>query len=90
MFVLYFLHFKYGPPIIVVVGVALLAIGAGVTHHLATGIIGAVLVIIGTAAGITRKRRGDLGRGANENPRVRSRFAESAEELGAAATRRGR
>jgi hypothetical protein len=54
----YFLRFKYGPPIIVLAGVALIAIGADVTHHLATGITGAVLVVTGAAAGVARKRRG--------------------------------
>ena len=89
MFVLFFRRFKYGPPIIVVVGMALLAIGAGVTHHLATGIIGAALVIIGTAAGIKRKRRGALVRARNENHRA-IRSTESTDDVRAAATRTGR
>ena len=58
MFMFFFLRFKYGPPFIVLAGVALIAIGADVTHHLATGITGVVLVLIGAAAGVTRKRRG--------------------------------
>ena len=37
VFMFFFLRFKYGPPIIVLAGAALIAIGAGVTHHLATG-----------------------------------------------------
>jgi hypothetical protein len=53
-----FLRFKYGPLIVVLAGVALMAIAVGVTHHLATGIVGAVLVVTGAAVGVTRKRRG--------------------------------
>jgi hypothetical protein len=90
VFALYFLRFKYGPPIIVVVGVALLSIGAGVTHHLVTGIIGAALVILGTAAGITRKRRAGLLRGRDENHRAMSRSKGSTDDVPVAATRRDR
>ena len=58
MFMFSFLRFKYGPLIVVLAGVALMAIAVGVTHHLATGITGAVLVMTGAAVGVTRKRRG--------------------------------
>lgn len=54
----FFLRFKYGSLIIVLAGVALMTIAVGVTHHLATGIVGAVLVVTGAAVGVTRKRRG--------------------------------
>jgi hypothetical protein len=75
----YFLRFKYGPPIIVLAGVALIAIGAGVTHHLATGITGAVLVVIGATAGVTRKRRGIPVGDSDEAPREMSRSTDSAD-----------
>ncbi len=66
MFAVFFLRKKYGPPIVVLIGVALLAVGVGVTHHTVTGIIGAALVV-GAAAGVMRKKRGDAGRGRNED-----------------------
>ncbi len=58
MFMFFFLRFKYGPLIIVLAGVALMTIAVGVTHHLATGIVGAVLVVTGAGVWVTRKRRG--------------------------------
>lgn len=67
MVVLFFLRKRYGPPVVVLAGVALLAIGAGVTHHAVTGIIGAALVVIGAAAGVTRKRKGALTYGRDED-----------------------
>jgi hypothetical protein len=79
MLFFYFLRFKYGPPIIVLAGVALIAIGAGVTHHLATGITGAVLVVIGATAGVTRKRRGIPVGDSGEAPREMSRSTDSAD-----------
>lgn len=54
----FFLRFKYGPLVIALAGVALMTIAAGVTHHLATGIVGAVLVVTGAVTWVTRKRRG--------------------------------
>jgi hypothetical protein len=36
---------KYGPPVVLLTGVALTAVGAGVTHHAVTALIGAVFVI---------------------------------------------
>jgi putative drug exporter of the RND superfamily len=78
VFAFFFLRFKYGPPIIVLAGVALLAIGAGVTHHLATGIVGAVLVVIGAAGGAARKRRGAAAGSPVDAPRVMGRPAGSA------------
>jgi membrane-bound ClpP family serine protease len=62
VFVLFFLRKKYGPPIIVLAGVALLAIGAGVTHHAVTAITGAVLVVVGAVTGVMRKKSGGVGR----------------------------
>jgi hypothetical protein len=79
VFMFFFLRFKYGPPIIVLAGVALMAIGAGVTHHLATGITGAVLVVIGATAGVTRKRRGIPVGDPDEAPREISRSTDSAD-----------
>ena len=79
MFMFFFLRFKYGPPIIVLAGAALMAIGAGVTHHLATGIVGAVLVVIGAAVGVTRKRRGIPVGDPEEAPREMSRSTDSAD-----------
>ena len=55
MFAVFFLRKKYGPPIVVLVGVALLAGGIGVTNHAVTGIIGAALVVVDAAAGVMRK-----------------------------------
>ena len=78
MFMFFFLRFKYGPPIIVLAGVALIAIGAGVTHHLATGITGAVLVVIGATAGVTRRRRSIQVGDPDEAPREMSRSTDSA------------
>ena len=72
-----FLRFKYGPPIVVLAGVALMAIAVGVTHHLATGIVGAVLVVSGAAVGITRKRRGTPVGDPDEAPRAMSRSTDS-------------
>ena len=65
MFAVFFLRKKYGPPIVVLVGVALLAGGIGVTNHAVTGIIGAALVVVDAAAGVMRKKR-DVGRERNE------------------------
>ena len=74
----FFLRFKYGPAIVVLAGVALIAIGAGVTHHLATGITGAVLVVAGATSGVTRKRRGIPVGDPDEAPRAISRSTDSA------------
>jgi hypothetical protein len=73
VFMFFFLRFKYGPPIIVLAGLALMTIAAGVTHHLATGITGAGLVVIGATAGVTRKRRGIPAGDPDEAPRAISR-----------------
>lgn len=89
MFVFFFLRFKYGPPIIVLAGVALMAVGVAVTHHVATGIVGAALVVIGAAVGVTRKRRGDLARGRDEDPRAMSRSTDSADDARARAEATG-
>jgi hypothetical protein len=75
VFMFFFLRFKYGPLVIVLAGVALMTIAAGVTHHLATGIAGAVLVVTGAAAGVTRKRRGTPAGDPDEAPRAMSRSA---------------
>jgi hypothetical protein len=79
VFMFFFLRFKYGPPIIVLAGVALIALGAGVTHHLATGITGTVLVVTGATAGLTRKRRGIPVGDPDEAPQVTSRSTDSAD-----------
>jgi hypothetical protein len=76
---LFFLRFKYGSFIIVLAGVALMTIAVGVTHHLATGIVGAVLVVTGAAAGVTRKRRGTPAGDPDEAPRAMSRTTCSAD-----------
>jgi hypothetical protein len=68
MFVAFFLRKKYGPPIVVLIGVALLAVGVGVTHHAVTAIVGAALVVAGAATGVMRKKRDHAGRGRNEDP----------------------
>ena len=77
MFMFYFLRFKYGPLIIVLAGVALMTIAAGVTHHLATGIVGAVLVVTGAAVGVMRKRRGTPVGDQDGALRVMSRSTDS-------------
>lgn len=77
MFMFSFLRFKYGPPIVVLAGVALMAVAVGVTHHLATGIVGAVLVITGAAVGVTRKRRGTPVGDLDEALRAMSRSTDS-------------
>jgi drug/metabolite transporter (DMT)-like permease len=74
----FFLRFKYGPLIIVLAGVALMATAAGVTHHLATGITGAVLVVTGAAVWVTRKRRGTPAGDPDQAPRAVSRSTYSA------------
>jgi hypothetical protein len=79
VFMFFFLRFKYGSLIIVLAGVALVAIAVGVTHHLATGIVGAVLVVAGAAVGVTRKRRGTPVGDPDEAPRARSRSTYSAD-----------
>lgn len=66
----HFLRVKYGPPVIVVAGVAVLAIGAVLTRHLATGIIGAALVILGTAAAVARQRSAQLRSSRDDVTRV--------------------
>jgi hypothetical protein len=77
VFMFSFLRFKCGPLIVVLAGVTLMAIAAGVTHHLATGIVGAVLVVTGAAAGVTRKRRGTPVGDPDEAPRAMSRSTDS-------------
>lgn len=72
MFMFFFLRFKYGPPVIVLAGVGLMAIEVGVTHHLATGIVGAALFVTGAAAWVTRKRRGIPAGDTDEAPREMS------------------
>ena len=57
MFAVFFLRKKYGPPIVVLVGVALLAVGIGVTNHAVTGIIGAAIVVVDAAAGVMQEAR---------------------------------
>lgn len=79
VFMFFFLRFKYGPLIIVLAGVALMTIAVGVTHHLATGIVGAVLVVTGAAVGVTRKRRGTPVGDPDEAPRAMSRSTYSAD-----------
>jgi hypothetical protein len=79
VFMFFFLRFKYGPLIIVLAGVALMAIGAGVTHHLATGIVGAVLVVMGAAVGVRRKRRGIPVGDPDDAPQEISRSTDSAD-----------
>jgi hypothetical protein len=79
VFMFFFLRFKYGSLIIVLAGVALVAIAVGVTHHLATGIVGAVLVVAGAAVGVTRKRRGTPVGDPDEAPRAMSRSTYSAD-----------
>ena len=78
MFMFFFLRFKYGSLIIVLAGVALMTIAVGVTHLLATGIVGAVLVT-GAAVGVTRKRRGTPVGDPDEAPRAMSRSTYSAD-----------
>jgi hypothetical protein len=73
VFMFFFLRFKYGPLIIVLAGVALMTIAVGVTHHLATGIVGAVLVVTGAAVWVTRKRRGTPVGDPDEAPQAMSR-----------------
>jgi hypothetical protein len=80
VFVFFFLRFKYGPPILVLAGVALMVVGAGVRHYVATGVVGAALVIIGAAVGITRKRRGDVARDRDEDPRAMIRSTDAADD----------
>ena|GEM_PF-3471563 len=79
MFMFFFLRFKYGSLIVVLAGVALMTIAVGVTHHLATGIVGAVLVVTGAAVGVTRKRRGTPVGDPDEAPRAMSRSTYSAD-----------
>ena len=79
MFMLFFLRFKYGSLIIVLAGVALMTIAVGVTHHLATGIVGAVLVVTGAAVGVTRKCRGTPVGDPDEASRAMSRSTYSAD-----------
>ena len=67
-----FLRFQYGPLIVVLAGVSLMAIAVGVTHHVATGIVGAVLVVTGATVGVTRKRRGTPPGGPDEASRSRA------------------
>lgn len=76
MLVLFFLRKKYGPPIIVIVGIVLLALGIAAKHHLATGIIGAVLVLVGAIAGIMRTKRGELASSSDEGSPVISQAAD--------------
>ncbi len=79
MFMFSFLRFRYGPLIVVLAGAPLMAIAIGVTHHLATGIVGAVLVMTGAAVGVTRKRRGTPVGDPDEAPRAMIRSTDSAD-----------
>jgi hypothetical protein len=78
VFMFFFLRFKYGPLIIVLAGVALMTIAVGVTHHLATGITGTVLVVTGAAVWVTRKRKGTPVGDPDEAPQAINRSTDSA------------
>ena len=68
MFALIFFRGKYGPPILLIAGVASLAIGIAIGHVVAD-VIGAGLIVRGFILRIIRKRRsqqtsdGDLAPG---------------------------
>jgi hypothetical protein len=66
MFVLLLLRTKYGPQIILLVGVAFLAVGVGGTHRVVTG-LGAALITIGAGAAAMRKAKGDPNRGRDDD-----------------------
>jgi xanthosine utilization system XapX-like protein len=80
VFVFFLLRFKYRPPVIVLAGVVLMAVGVAVAHHIATGIVGAALVVIGAAVGATGKGRGHLPGGRDENPLATSRLTDSTDD----------
>jgi hypothetical protein len=81
MFVLFLFRKRYGPPVIVLAGVALIVVGAAVRHHVVTVIVGAALIVIGAIAGVMSRRRGNLSRSGDDGLGAMNRSKDTSADV---------